>query len=105
MSRSVRLAPSGVVLSLVDDAPVGDGVDHARVRDGLGIDFENVGVQHDEIGELAHFNGADNIVHEVLVGDVLGVGLEQLVGCEPLFGPAGHVGVLFLGIGRVASAH
>lgn len=64
--------------------------------------MKDVLVEHREIGELAHLERTDFILHVVLEGNVFGICLERLICRDGLLGPTVHIGVLLLGIRAVA---
>ena len=88
-------------LSLVDDLATEDGVDDVRLVDPGGIHLADVLVEDDEVGLLAHLDGAEDVLEAHLACAPDGVALERLFEGDNLVGVADLGGIIGVaGIGR-----
>jgi len=61
----------------MDQASVEINGQHLRVLDGLGVDGENIAVEHDEIGAFAGFKAAGRPVLLHGEGRIDGIGVDR----------------------------
>src|SRR3546814_5557698 len=69
------------------DFAADDGVLHADLSDGSRLDGAGIGVEHDQVGQLARLDRALHVLLEAEPRGVAGVAAKRLGGGDPLLGP------------------
>src|SRR3546814_2628930 len=68
------------------DFAADDGVLHADLSDGSRLDGAGIGVEHDQVGQLARLDRALHVLLEAEPRGVAGVAAKRLGGGDPLLG-------------------